>query len=253
MNLFNAINFNAVAQAGQRRDDQPGHAGLPGSERDVRPGRPGDAARLPVQLLARLRHRHAVRLAGHANPASRAASDGNLTTGAVSGIKTARRGFTRREDYAARHRNARSIAHSAELGLPLRSRRRDDRSRPRPRRPPPAARERASGHRRHSRVFQPSALRPLHGLRAAGASALGPGRGSDSRPRGVRADADRAHDGAADRRGRRLRARHPRPHRASEQHRRVPGARRHAAAPAAGPARAGGPRRRRRARHRTGR
>ena len=59
--------------------------------------------------------------------------------------------------------------------------------------------------RRHARVLQPPALRPLHGLRAAGAAALGSGRGSDSRPRRVRPGADRAHDDAALWRGRRLR------------------------------------------------
>ena len=85
----------------------------------------------------------------------------------------------------------------------------------------PAARERAPRGGRHPRVLHAPALRPLHGLRAARAPAMGPGRGPDSRPAGVRAAADPAHDRAALRRGRRVRSRHPRPHRAPEQHRRL--------------------------------
>ena len=128
---------------------------------------------------------------------------------------------------------------AAELGLSLRGRRRPARDGPRPRRPPSAHRERASRRRRQPRVLQPPALRPLHGLRASRAPALGHGRGPDPRPRGVRTDTDRAHDRAALRRGRRLRTRHPRAHRAPEQHRRLRGARRDAAAQAARAARDG--------------
>ena len=51
LNLFNAINFTAVAQTGSGADDQPGDRRLSGSERDVRSGRPADAAGVPGQLL----------------------------------------------------------------------------------------------------------------------------------------------------------------------------------------------------------
>ncbi len=51
LNLFNAINFNAVAQAGSGATINQVHAGLPGSERDVRSGRPADAAGVQIQLV----------------------------------------------------------------------------------------------------------------------------------------------------------------------------------------------------------
>ena len=51
-NLFNAINFTAIAQANTCADDQPTDQRLSGSERDVRSGRAIDAAGVSAQLLA---------------------------------------------------------------------------------------------------------------------------------------------------------------------------------------------------------
>ena len=85
------------------------------------------------------------------------------------------------DDHPARYRDAGAIADPAELRLSHRGGRRSHRLGPRAGRASAPDRERTSHDRHDPRVLHPPPLRPLHGLRASGAPALGSGRRSDSR------------------------------------------------------------------------
>ena len=137
--------------------------------------------------------------------AAAAAARGDLVRRSTTGRPPA-------QHHAARHRHAGAVAEAPELRLSDRGRQRPDRVGSRSRRASPPDRKRSSHHRRDARVLHAPALRPLHGLWAAGPAAMGSGRRSDSRSAGLWPAADRADDRTAVWRGRHLRARHPRPH-----------------------------------------